>query len=182
MFYVITSFWYILSHSHSNGLDVRECLHIRELLLKCPCMKVLILWPKILFPASVAAAFFRIYLPLSLWFMLVLNSSFLSSSLLRLTFKFILLGIWFGCSSSLYSKGYRCIIDLCMMFLLGITTFADGSFPSWLPIISITRPTLYVSLGDESFTWTMSPILGSSTDCTLGDFLKNWLLSLRFNR
>ena len=93
-----------------------------------------------------------------------------------------MLGISFSCSSSLHSKGYGCVIDLCKMFLLGIINFAACCCPSWLSIISMTCAILHVSLGDESFTWIMSLILGSFIGCTLWCLLSNWLLSPRFNR
>ena len=151
---------------------MNECSHAFETFPpspKCPCLgcthSSIKVWPKILFPASTAAVLFGRCLALSPWFLSVLNSSFLSSSLLQWTFKFIFLSI-----SLLVLLHYRCIVDLCKMLLLGIITVAARSFPTWLSIISITRAIFHVPLGDESFTWIMSPILGSFTVCTRGFF------------
>ena len=72
----------MLSHSYSNALDVRnvlahvygneECPHTFATfppLLKCPCLggthSSIKVWPKILFPASTAAALFGRCLTLS---------------------------------------------------------------------------------------------------------------------
>ena len=108
IFYVITSYnkcWVILTQMplmfvmfSRTFMVMNECPHTFATfppLPKCPCLggthSSIKVWPKILFPASRAAVLFGRYLTLSPWFISVLNSSFLSSSPLRLAFGSALL-------------------------------------------------------------------------------------------
>ena len=125
----------MLSHSYSNALDNREC--------SCTFMVI---------KNEYSRTFATFPAPPKCPCLGGTHSSIIYFLLQQHPFRFILLGISFSCSSSLHSKGYRCMIDLCKMFLLGIITFVVRFFLSWLLIISMTHLTLYIPLVDESFT------------------------------